>query len=411
MTRSLDDWLAYAERVHLEEIELGLGRVRSVASSLGLLPLSSRSVIVAGTNGKGTTVTTIESLLRAHGLRTGASLSPHLHHFGERALIDGQLPEDALLCRAFDAVEAARGDVPLTYFEYSTLVALWTFQEQAVDVSVLEVGLGGRLDAFNIVDADVAVITSIGLDHQTFLGDTVEAIGAEKAGVLRSDQRVVLGSEMPDSVWRAVADTGCTVAARDRQFRLEGDVLDARGVPWPVPSEVRLTGALPASNLALGVVAASALAPKLQADLCERVANELTMPGRMECFEAAGRTLVLDVAHNPAGARFLNRVLDERKLAPRVAIYGALRDKPAPEVQAALSDRDMRWMLVPTEGPRGQDAAALSERVGRGEPYADFVAAFHAACSATAPGDVILAFGSFSVVEAAHRWMSSCATG
>ena len=411
MIRSLDDWLAHAERVHLKEIELGLGRVRSVAERLDLLPLPSRSVIVAGTNGKGTTVTTIEALLRAHGLRTGASLSPHLSHFGERALIDGGLPDDAALCRAFEAVEAARGEVPLTYFEYATLVALWTFREHAVDVSVLEVGLGGRLDAFNIVDADVAVITSIGLDHQAFLGDTLEAIGAEKAGVLRPGQRVVLGADMPDSVWRAVEDVGCVAAARDRDFRLDGDVLDTQAVPWPVPSGVRLSGALPSSNLALGVVAASALVADLQAGVCERVANGLSMPGRMERFEVAGRVLVLDVAHNPAGARFLDRVLSDRGLSPRVAIYGALTDKPALEVQSTLSSRNMRWILVPTDGPRGQDAGALAERLGGGEICADFAGAFDAACSATAPGDVILAFGSFSVVEAAHRWMSSCVTG
>ncbi len=407
--KTLAAWLEHAERVHSKDIDMGLTRVREVGERLGVVPLAIPAVIVAGTNGKGSTVTAMEAVLRAHGLHTGASLSPHLLHFGERVLLDGMPADEDMICRAFEAVDAARGEVLLTYFEYSTLVALWTFQQQDVDVALLEVGLGGRLDAFNIVDAEVSVITSIGLDHQAFLGDTLELIGAEKAGVMRPNQRMVLGADMPQSVLDAAAALNGVVGRYDVEFCVRDGRLQGGVWPWPVPDDVELGGGLPQHNQALAVVAAAAVAP-LHKQTVEAALGAVRMAGRMERCSVGDRALLLDVAHNPAGAAFLRRELEMRGLRPAAAIYGAYQDKDVEGVVSALDGAVDRWLLIPTSGPRGQSAAALGERLGRGFAHADFGTAFEAARSASQPGDVILAFGSFAVVEAAHQWMSSCAT-
>ena len=203
--RNLTEWLGHMEALNPASIDLGLERVREVGERMEVLAPASVSVIVAGTNGKGSTCVCLERILLASGRRTGCTLSPHLESFRERVRINGVEADSATLCAAFEAVEAARGDLALTYFEYSCLATLFCFKAAAVDVAILEVGLGGRLDAFNIVDAQVAVVTSIGLDHMAYLGDSCEAIGAEKAGVFRTGQHIVLGNEMPDSVLAAAA--------------------------------------------------------------------------------------------------------------------------------------------------------------------------------------------------------------
>ena len=203
--RSLTWWLGHMEALNPASIDLGLARVREVGERMAVLAPAPVSVIVAGTNGKGSTCVCLEQILLASGRRTGCTLSPHLESFRERVRINGIEADQATLCTAFEAVEAARRDLALTYFEYSCLATLFCFKAAAVDVAILEVGLGGRLDAFNIVDADVAVVTSIGLDHMAYLGDSCEAIGAEKAGVFRAGQRIALGAGMPDSVLAAAA--------------------------------------------------------------------------------------------------------------------------------------------------------------------------------------------------------------
>ena len=197
----LSSWLDYIGQQHSEAIDMGLERFSQVQYSLNLKQPAARVITVAGTNGKGTTARVIEALLLDAGYSVGTTLSPHVWRFNERIRIDGKEADDAAICNAFAAVDDARGDLPLTYFEFSALAALFCMARSQVDFAILEIGLGGRLDAFNAVDADVAVITSIGLDHQAFLGDTREAIGGEKAGILRAGQRVVLGQNMPESVY------------------------------------------------------------------------------------------------------------------------------------------------------------------------------------------------------------------
>jgi len=399
--RSLDDWLSYAESVHSVGIDMGLERIATVAGRLGFQApahrCAPRSIIVAGTNGKGSTCLALEALLRGSGLRVGTTLSPHVHRFNERVRIDGAEADDDLLCRAFSAVETVRGDVPLTYFEYSALVALWTFREAAVDVAVLEVGLGGRLDAFNLVSADVAVITSIGLDHQAFLG-------REKAGVLRPGQRVVLGRDVTASVVAAAAGLDCRVTRLGEDFHVV-----ARRHDWDFVGAHRHAGiprsGLAPDNCALALEAAAHLAAPSPAAIA--ALGELTLPGRLERWQVAGSAgatpLVLDVAHNPAGARFLGRQLADRDPERRfVAVVGMLQDKDAAGVAAALAPWVGYWVCVPTFGPRGLSGTALAERLGVGAAavaVADPAEGLRRALSLAEAGDGILAFGSFSLVE------------
>lgn len=405
--RTLDEWLQHAEGVHHVGIDMGLERVGLVADRLGFTAPerrpAQRSVIVAGTNGKGSTCVALEALLRAAGLRVGTTLSPHVHRFNERVRIDGGEASDAMLCDAFAAVDAARAEVPLTYFEFSALVALYCFRAAAVDVAILEVGLGGRLDAFNLVSADVAVITSIGLDHQAFLGDDLESIGREKAGVLRPAQRVVLGAEVTASVTAAAAELGCAVTRLGTDFH----VVERRS-DWDFRGACRFDaiprGALAPHNCALAMEAAAALAA-LPVDT-PRVLAAAGLPGRFETWRlggAVGPLLVLDVAHNPAGAGFLRDQL-ARRLPGRhfVAVAGMLEDKDSAGVGSALAGLVRYWVCVPTHGPRGLSGTALAARLGAGSDavaVADPAEGVRRALSLCAPGDGILAFGSFSLVE------------
>lgn len=415
---TLDEWLAHAERQHTVGIDLGLERVTRVAEALGFTAPdhrpAPRSLIVAGTNGKGSTTAFSEALLRAGGLRVGATFSPHVHRFNERVRLDGVPVDDAWLCRAFNAVEDARGAVPLTYFEYSALVALWVFRQAAVDVAVLEVGLGGRLDAFNLVGADVAVITSIGLDHEAFLGSDLEGIGREKAGVMRPGRAVVIGADVTASVHEAAWRLGCTVHAMDRTFafRAEADRWQFRGaagafgdLPW---------GSLAPYNCALAIEAVGCLEPVTEAMVREALAVA-SLPGRCEPWNVAGRLLLVDVAHNPAGADFLRRLVALRYPARRfVGLLGMLADKDAVGVVRALHGVVDTWICVPTQGARGRSGAALAEQVRAALPGAGFgnqadadrvrVAqdvrdGLQLAVAAARAGEAILALGSFSLVE------------
>lgn len=416
--RSLGEWLVHAESVHEVGIDMGLGRVGQVAERLGFTPPSHRpapkSIIVAGTNGKGSTCIAIEALLHSAGLRVGTTLSPHVHRFNERVRIGGRELDDDSLCRAFEAVESARGDVGLTYFEFSTLVALWSFRNAGVDVAVLEVGLGGRLDAFNLVSADVAVITSIGLDHQAYLGDDVESIGREKAGVLRPGQRAVLGADVTASVTAEAARLDCSTSRLGQDFRVE-----AEADTWRfVRGDVRLPaarGTLAPDSCALAVEAASALVPIGESELA--ALSSISFPGRLEIWHladppgAAGPVrLLLDVAHNPAAARFLARQIDQRSLGRRfVGVLGMLADKDAAGVAAALDGRVTAWVCVSTSGPRGRSGAELASALGsrRVQVAPDLQAGLDVALSSSAGEDGILALGSFNVVEQVRDLLST----
>ena len=405
MARNLNDWLEYIESIHPKSWDLGLDRIGAVADRLNLRAPAPTSIIVAGTNGKGSTCVQLEQILLAAGLSVGCTLSPHVHAFNERVRIDGRELDDASLCAAFDVIEAGRGDILLTYFEFTSLAALHCFKQAAVDVAVLEIGLGGRLDAFNIVDAEIAVITNIGIDHTDYLGDTRELIGAEKAGVLRPGQHVVLGPDMPASVrQRADAATrDCVRLGHEIRFdwrpagrwrlRLQNRTLDELPV-----------GRLPVVNCALAVAAANAVRP-LDEHAIRAGIEGAWMPGRCEEITARGRRWLVDVAHNPLGAGYLRDELARRYPGVRVvAVLGTLADKDAQGVFEALDDVVSDWVLVDVPPPRGLTAAALAERSrGRQATISGAVAEGLATAGSLAkPEDVILVFGSFATADSAR---------
>lgn len=421
--RSLAQWLSYIEQTHPQSVALGLERVQTVADRLGLLKPAALSVLIAGTNGKGSTAIALESLLLGTGaIRVGVTLSPHLNRFNERIRVQGQAIEDAPIVDAFAAIEAAREETPLTYFEFAALAALHCFAAARCDVVVLEIGLGGRLDAFNIIDADFAVITSIGLDHQAWLGDTLDAIGAEKAGILRARQRVFLGPAMPSSVLERAKELGVDARRLGTELLAERDASAGRlrltdrrariSTPWLedrgfVPTNVALAWAT-----GRAVLQELNVAPPASPEL-ERWAQSLSMPGRCERRAALGCHWLLDVGHNPMAAEYLAERIPALCASEQVpvAVFGCLEDKPAEELMAQLAPRVGQWVLVPTDGPRGQSSRALggpAESLGlRAHQATSIEQGLRLARGLAAPGSWILVFGGFHVVGAARTWFEA----
>ncbi|MBB3331958.1 dihydrofolate synthase/folylpolyglutamate synthase [Halomonas campaniensis] len=350
---TLDAWLARLEAAHPVGIDLGLDRVAEVARRMGLLarPLARRVITVAGTNGKGSTVAMLEALARAHGLSTAAYTSPHLIRYNERLRLDGQEADDGLLIDGFTAVERARlaGEpVSLTYFEVGTLGALWAMAQRSPDLAILEVGLGGRLDAVNVIDPDVAVVTTVAQDHAAFLGTDLEQIGREKAGILRPGRPAVLGSrDLPASV-REVADSlGAPVYALGEDFRWD------EGLPDP---------GLPLDNAATALKALELAGVTLEAEACRRALAEVRLPGRMQWLGQ----WCLDVGHNPHAAGYLAARLAARPCAGRtVALLGMLGDKDADGVMAALIPAVDAWVTASLAGDRARKAEDLAARLDR----------------------------------------------
>ncbi len=412
---SLSNWLAHMEGLNSNAIDLGLDRMRQVGAALDVLKPAPLSVVIAGTNGKGSTAVCLEQVLLATKRRVGCTLSPHLHSFRERVRLNGVEADQAVLRQAFAAVEAARGCLPLTYFEFSCLAALYCFKAAAVDIAILEIGLGGRLDAFNVVDADVAVITSIGLDHMEYLGQTLEAIGAEKAGVFRLGQQVVLGDDMPQSVLAAAARSAAKPMRLGRDIRLHAD----DGQSWRLEVGQCALRALPdprlpRSNCALAVAASVAVdgasgEDRIDEASVRRGLSSAWLPGRLERIAAWSRQWLVDVAHNPLGARFLNREIPARfpvvaATSSLVAVFGNLVDKDSEGIFKALRGLVRHWVLVDTTGERGLSARDLAVR---GAPADHSLAGelhdgLMLARSLAEASDVILVFGSFAVAGAAR---------
>lgn len=417
---SLSDWLAHLETLHPKSIELGLERVRAVYERLGARP-QCPVIVVAGTNGKGSTCAMLEAVYRAAHYRTALYSSPHLLRYNERVRIDGREADDAGLCEAFAAVEAVRQAVPLTYFEFGTLAAVWLFARQALDVWVMEVGLGGRLDAVNVLDADVAVLTAIDIDHTDYLGDTREAIGQEKAGIFRRGRPAVIGdSRPPRSVLKAAKTLDATVwvAGRDFRGRPRGDRWDylgpgkqRYGLPHPA-----LRGRYQIDNAATVSAVVERLSDRLPVDAGALRAGLLgvTWPGRFQVLP--GRpTLILDVAHNPQAAQALAATLGRKNPAARTwAVWGMLSDKDLAGVARAMAPVVDVWLLCDLPPPRGATAASLGEALAAAGVGADALAMFPDPASACAQAweqageaDRILVFGSFLTVAAAMRWRAT----
>ncbi len=411
--RTLQDWLQFQQHVHPTTIDMGLARVREVAQRLQLLPVAVPVVTVGGTNGKGSTATQLACLLRAGGRRVGLFTSPHLRHYRERIVIDGQPVTDRLLLAAFEQIEAARGATTLTFFEYSTLAALLLFRAHPVQAMVLEVGLGGRLDATNVVDATVAVVCSIGLDHTDWLGATIDQIGREKAGIFRAGRPVVLGrADLPDSVFDAARLLGCPTLVAQRDFKwLRGPrgqwrFADDSGATALLPPP-QLAGELQYRNAATAIAALRALLraaawPAVDDQVLAAGIGAVRLPGRMQQLPGHPAWW-LDVAHNPAAAAELAAELRAAPAAARtVAVFGMLADKDAAGVARALDQCVDHWCLCDLDEERGLRAAQLQQRIGVVRGTVELCGAVAAACARAralaAAADRVLVFGSFHVV-------------
>jgi dihydrofolate synthase/folylpolyglutamate synthase len=412
---TLDDWLVRIERLHHRAIDLSLDRVRAVAGRLGI-GFACPVFTVGGTNGKGSTCAMLESILRAAGYRTGLYTSPHLLRFNERARIAGESVSDEALIEQFQAVERSRGETSLTYFEFTTLAILRLFMAARLDAVVLEVGLGGRLDATNIVDADCAVVTSVDLDHLDYLGPTREHIGYEKAHIYRRGRPAICADPQPPQRLLDVArDLGADLWLFGRDFNCRGDrqqwayggrSIRRAGLPYPA-----LRGANQLLNASGALAALEALGQRLP------VSQQAVRQGLLN-VELAGRfqvlpgrpTVILDVAHNPHAAAVLAENLDGMGFYPRtLAVLGMLRDKDAAGVIDKVADRIDHWYLGGTAGPRGLSGQALAEILRTRRPAAaldsfdDVAAAFDAAHRAAAADDRIIVFGSFLTVADVMR--------
>ncbi len=415
---SLDEWLAYIERQHPQSIAMGLDRVREVATRMDLGTPAQRVATVAGTNGKGSTVAFIEAIARAAGLRVGAYTSPHLLAYNERVRIDGRDANDDALVEAFEAVEAARGTTPLTYFEYGTLAALWLFERNDLDLAILEVGLGGRLDAVNIVDPDVAVITTVDLDHQDWLGEDRERIGAEKAGIARAWKPLVLGEDDPPSsvLGRAYA-IGASAIRAGSDFLFEP--LDAQRWRWREPGfEIdlplpRLSAPAQMRNAATAIAALRALDIEIPDRAWIEGVAEAHVPGRLQRFPRDGIEVVVDVGHNPQAAREIAAWLRAHPAAGRThAVYAALVGKDVVGMVSALAELIDTWYLagIDAAGTRGEPVDVFASRLqdtaaASGTRHVQVADALAFAVAQATPGDRILMFGSFHTAAAALRWL------
>jgi len=414
---TLPEWLARCERLHPKSIDMTLDRVRTVRDRLGLA-FRAPVITVAGTNGKGSTCAMIESIARAAGYRVGLYIKPHLVHFEERCRINGQVTPAAGLLPHFAAVEAARGELTLTYFEFTTLAILRALAAEELDLVILEVGLGGRLDAVNAIDADCAVITAIDIDHTEYLGPDRESIGFEKAGIARAGRPLVVGDPLPPaSILAHAAAIGADLWRFGHDFNYSGDrqqwSWSGRGRRLHALGYPALRGANQLINAAGALAALQTLHDRLPVT-AQAVRNGLAtveLPGRFQIVPGQP-ALVLDVAHNPHSVAALALNLDQMGFHPRnFAVFGAMHDKDLDGLIARMQPLVEQWHLTDLPVPRAARGADLAARVtalleaatpgssaGRVHTHADPLAALASALAAADPADRIVVFGSFYTV-------------
>ena len=412
LPQTLDEWLAHCERLHPKSIDMTLTRVAAVRDRMGLrfeVPVIS----VAGTNGKGSTCAMLECIALQSGYRVGLYIKPHLVHFEERCRINGEMASAASLLPHFEAVEAARQGAALTYFEFTTLVILRALSMAALDLVILEVGLGGRLDAVNAIDADCAVITSIAIDHTEFLGPDRESIGREKAGILRPGRPAIVSDpEPPASVLQRADDLGVDLWLLGRDFNVQGDQQQwswsGRGRRFSGMAYPALRGANQLLNAAGALAALEALRDRVPIT-AQGVRNGLAMvelPGRFQIIPGQP-TLVLDVAHNPQAVATLAKNLDQMGYFPTThAVFGAMRDKDIAGLLRHMAPLVDRWYLTDLPSARAATATQLAADVvsatTRGAAVTSMfptpAQALLAAVSAADPADRIVVFGSFFTV-------------
>lgn len=418
MARTLAQWLDWQSGIHPKTIELGLSRMHAMLGRLAPQRPSGPVITVAGTNGKGSVCAYLEAVQAADGLKVGTYTSPHLVHYNERIRIGGEPIGDAALVEAFEAVEAVRGDLALTFFEYGTLAAFVAFARAGVDAWVLEVGLGGRLDAVNAIDADAGVVVSIGLDHTDWLGPDVESIGREKAGIFRAGRPAVLGSRtMPASV----AATAQSAGARLVRPGIEYDLLPGSSAgTWtfrgsgseladlPAPA---LPGPIQRENAATALAALDALGRLPPRAIVARALGSVQLAARFQRFvDARGVEWVVDVAHNPPAAEVLAQNLKASRAGRTLAVIGILADKDAAGIGAALAGVVDDWIAIDLAGERtraeGALAGALAPSLGAPLTTAPGVeAALERARGLSHPGERVIVMGSFHVAGPALEWL------
>jgi dihydrofolate synthase/folylpolyglutamate synthase len=406
--RSLEDWLRYIEQQHPKTIALGLERVSRVLQQLKIgLPFPV--ITVGGTNGKGSTCAMLEAILRCGGYRAGLYTSPHLLRYNERVRIAGAEAADEALAESFAQVERARGQVPLTYFEFGTLAAFCLFSKEKLDAAVLEVGLGGRLDAVNAVDPDCAVLTSVGIDHVDFLGPTREHIGREKAGIFRAGRPAVVAEpDPPEPVLSAAGNK--LFLGKDFGFQAEagqwsywGPRGKRSGLAWPA-----LRGKIQLRNAAAALCALDSLDLPIAMQDVRLGLAQVELPGRFQLLPGRPQ-VILDVAHNAQAARTLAGNLAESGFAPEtIAVCGMLRDKDIGAVLRELAPRITRWHVATLDAARGATAAQIASHLqGNVHEYDSPAGAFQAARAIANDGDKIVVFGSFFTVADVMAWLKN----
>ena len=417
MPNNLADWLTYLESLHPKTIELGLERVAQVKQRLNLQP-GFPIIVVGGTNGKGSVCAMLESILHAAGYRVGCYTSPHLLHYNERVRIGKQQASDAELCASFENIERVRGaavsgisEVPLTYFEFGTLAAMQCFIEHKVDVAILEVGLGGRLDAVNVFDNDCAVIASVDIDHTDYLGGTREQIAFEKAGIFRKGRVAICAdSDVPQAIRTRAQQEGAELwciasefsfTAHQGQWDYRSTVGSRSGLPYPA-----LRGAFQLHNASAALAALDALKDRLPVSMeaVRRGLVEVQLAGRFQ-FVPGKPALILDVAHNPHAARSLAQNLASLPKCPHTyAVFSMLKDKDMAGVVAALDSHIDTWLVAGIDTARGAAAGELEQVLQQGRVRGEIIAfgsiaeALRYAYKAAGENDRIAAFGSFHTV-------------
>ena len=405
----LKTWLCYLEQLHPSSIELGLERVKSVAERLDLLQPAPYIFTVAGTNGKGTTCRTLEMILLAADKRVGVYSSPHLLHFTERVRINNQESTPSDTVKAFVAIEKARGDVSLTYFEYATLAALYQFKQAQLDVVILEVGLGGRLDATNIVDADIAIITTIGIDHVEYLGNTRESIGREKAGIFKPKSIAVVGEpEIPSSILDVAHAVNCSLFAVNKDWSYQ----QIDKLTWQFNSSIKQYQNLPIpqvplANAATAIAALSYSPFSITQKQIDSALEKTSLIGRFQIIQASP-TVIVDVAHNPHAASYLVKQIELLKQQQSTVgkvrfVIGMLKDK---DIKSTLSIFNAdQWYCASLYGERGCNADILKqflqeENVENIATFDSVNEAYQKAMQEAKEDDIIVVCGSFHTVSA-----------
>ncbi|AHE67192.1 bifunctional tetrahydrofolate synthase/dihydrofolate synthase [Legionella oakridgensis] len=403
----LDEWLYFLENRHQQEIQLGLSRIQTVAQRLNLLALEARIITVAGTNGKGSTVAALEAIYQAAGYQVGCYTSPHLLKFNERIQVNHQPISDEYLCAAFRFIEENRDEIALTYFEMTTLAAFWYFKQFKLDIIILEVGMGGRQDATNIIDADLAIITTIDLDHQEYLGASKEAIAYEKAGILRANKPFLYAdTDIPVSLMKESSRLNASMCSlnKDYFFKSSNDYLqlvfpsgDTIKVPRPSINHKAAAAAITASRLLEHLLPVSA------AHLCQAMKNVM-IACRQQVIQGK-ITTVLDVAHNPQAVKLLVDFIEQLQPKKNVhAVFSALKDKDLCGLIKPMNACVDFWYPALLTGKRAATKSILLQAFKNAihdEPpcFENPLMAYHAACRQAGPDDVIIVYGSFLTVN------------